>query len=211
MADFALKLCYLSRLSRWLNKHPCQEFNDSKFTRYDLYQLVYEKERLEGGIDYLEFGVAGGDSLKWWIGKNKDPRSRFIGFDTFRGLPEDWDKVPKGTFTTHGELPEIQDKRCSYQVGLFQDTLFDFLEKNTLDRKTIVHIDCDVFSSALFVLTALAPRLKKGDIVIFDELGSIRHPAHEFRAFYNLVSSYRFRYRLIGACNSYYHVAMRLV
>lgn len=212
IANFALRLAYLSKFSQWLNRHPCQRFDKDVgyINIWNLYQFVLEKENLQGEIDYLEFGVSGGTSLNWWVQKNKNPRSRFVGFDTFTGLPEPYDNVPKGTFSTQGMLPEVEDNRCKYEIGLFQDTLFGFIEQFKLDRRTVVHIDCDLYSSALFVLSVLAPKLKKGDILIFDELGSIRHPTHEFRAFCDFISSYKFNYELLGASNFYHQVAMKL-
>lgn len=210
IANVALKLVYLSKFSRWLHIHPCQEFNGEN-ARYDLYQFLLETEGLQGEIDYLEFGVAAGVSLKWWVEKNKDPRSRFVGFDTFTGLPENWDNVLKGTFTVNRELPHMQDNRCVFEVGLFQDTLFGFLQRFTSKRRTVIHIDCDIYNSALFVLTSLAVKLKKGDILIFDEFGSIRHPTHEFRAFYDFLSAYKFNYKQLGAANFFYQVAVKLI
>ncbi len=215
LTDLVLRIAYRSEFLRWVNAHPCREFNDPcHYNRYDLYKLFLETEKLQGEIDYLEFGVAEGSegsSLRWWIQNNKDPKSRFVGFDTFTGLPEDWDTIPKGTFTAGGKPPDIDDNRVSFRVGLFQDTLFGFLESFTLDRRTVINIDSDLYSSALFVLTALAPKLKKDDILIFDDFGSIRHPTHEFRAFLDFLSAYKFNYKVIGASGFYRRVALKLI
>ena len=207
MANFFLRLVYRSKFSQWVNMHPSQEL----FSRYNLYQFIFETEKLQREINYLEFGVGVGSSLKWWLEKNKDPGSSFIGFDTFAGLPENWDKVPRHTFTTQRKLPQLQDNRCSYEVGYFQDTLFGFLERFRSDRRTVVHIDCDLYSSTLFVLSTLVHKLKKGDIIIFDEFGSIRHPTHEFRAFCDFVSAYNFDYQLIGTSDFYRQIAIKLI
>ncbi len=212
IANLALRFACRSKFLRWLKIHPCKEFNDRHWSDpYALYTFLLETENLKGQIDFLEFGVAKGQSIKWWIERNKDAESRFIGFDTFLGLPEDYGRVPKGAFSADGKPPEIEDARCSFEIGLFQDTLFGFLERFRLNRKTVVHIDCDLYGSTLFVLTALVPKLKKGDILIFDEFGSIRHPAHEFRAFYDFQSAYKVNYRVIGASNFYHQVAIKLI
>ena len=49
-------------------------------------------------IDFLEFGVYRGDSLRSWLGLNKNPQSKFYRFDSFTGLPAQWRKNAKGTF-----------------------------------------------------------------------------------------------------------------
>jgi hypothetical protein len=157
-----------------------------------------EKENLFRAIDYLEFGVAGGDTLSWWVRNNKDPETRFIGFDTFEGLPERWGPWPKGSFGARGELPEIQDSRCSYEVGFFQKTIFEFLKRCELNRRTVIHIDSDLYDSAFVVLTGLAPYLKRDDIIIFDNFCIFRCAQHEFRAFYDFFSAYKFSYKLIA-------------
>src|SRR5262249_3517669 len=48
-------------------------------TRYQMYSRVLEREGLGGAIDYLEFGVYRGASLKWWTEHNSDAASRFFG------------------------------------------------------------------------------------------------------------------------------------
>ncbi|MGL4347529.1 MAG: hypothetical protein ACRCR9_05570 [Chitinophagaceae bacterium] len=44
----------------------------------------------------MEFGVANGSSLQYWINKNYCQESFFYGFDTFEGLPEKWGHFKKG-------------------------------------------------------------------------------------------------------------------
>ena len=56
--------------------------------RYALYAHLVDTGHLKDtAFDYLEFGVSGGFSFRWWVAANTQPGSRFYGFDTFEGLP----------------------------------------------------------------------------------------------------------------------------
>ena len=177
--------------------------------RYLLYDKVVKTERLvDAPIDYLEFGVYRGNSLRWWIENIKTPDSRFVGFDCFTGLPERWTDHPVGAFDTGGKAPEIWDERCSFEIGLFQDTLPGFLALFEGSRRTVIHMDADIYSSTLFVLSALARKLKPRDILFFDEFSS---PANEFCAFQEYSSCFQVKYQLIGAVNNCEQVALKLI
>ena len=113
--------------------------------RYQLYQHVIETLNLSNtSIDYLEFGVCNGHSFKWWLNNSHHQDSRFYGFDTFEGLPEDWATYNKGDMTA--DIPVIDDSRGQFIKGLFQDTLPDFLAKQIIRKETkkIIHIDADL-------------------------------------------------------------------
>jgi hypothetical protein len=60
----------------------------------------------------------------------------------------------------------------------------------------------------LYVLTSLAPFLKKGDIIFFDEFVV---PTHEFKAFLDFTLSYYMKLELIAAANNYYFAAFKVV
>jgi O-methyltransferase len=210
-----LNLAYLSKVSAWIEKNrniPFNDFYSPKWDynkRYGLYDYVFKNSNLDKPITYLEFGVSGGYSFAWWVQKNSHPSSRFVGFDTFEGLPEDWGGFKKGAMTTHSQLPEIDDARVQFVKGLFQDTLFSFL--NTFDcreNRKVILMDADIYTSTLFTLTMLAPYLKKSDIILFDQFNV---PRHEFLAFQNFLSSYYLKFNLIGAANNYYFCAFELV
>jgi O-methyltransferase len=207
----------LMSLGKWIAEHrheaglndffaPRREYS-KRFKLYEYVQSVYNLK--EEPINYLEFGVCGGYSFKWWVEGNIHPESRFYGFDTFEGLPEKW-----GVFYKRGDMladvPVIPDDRAEFVKGLFQDTLFGFLQSHPLkeDKRKIIHMDADLFSSTLFVLTTLAPLLRKGDILLFDEFNV---PNHEFHAFKSFTESYYAKVKLIGAVNNYYQVAMEII
>ena len=146
-------------------------------------------------IHYFEFGVRWGQIITKWAMHNKNPNSLFAGFDTFTGLPEDWGTVKKGSFSNDGEVPYTTDTRITFCVGLVQDTLPAYLKKINPDDRLILHLDFDIYNATLFSLLTLAPCLKKGDIIILDEYFSITKNHHEYRAFCDFLSLYKFQYK----------------
>jgi hypothetical protein len=122
---------------------------------------------------FLEFGVFRGESMSWFSKHFTNPNSRFMGFDTFTGLPEDWKErnLPQGTFSTNGQTPALGDSRISFVKGLFSDTLpktIHRIKEEAQGKTVLVHLDADLFSSTLFVLTFLWPWLDRY-YVLFDE------------------------------------------
>jgi O-methyltransferase len=214
---FFLKFLYnFSLLSSWVNTNSRKvEFSDfykplRKYSdRINLFNHISKNENLETGpIHYFEFGVASGLSFLWWLDKNKHQDSKFTGFDTFEGLPEDWHFFKKGAFSHNA--PTIPDVRGKFVKGLFQDTLYQFLSEYQPDEnvRRVLHMDADLYSSTLFSLTMMAPYLKKGDILFFDEFNI---PNHEFAAWNDFVRSYYIKYEVVGAVNNFYQTCFKII
>jgi O-methyltransferase len=206
---------FMSELSEWRKAHPVTGYNDfyqeewDYERRYKLYEAIAASEQLfQNPIHYLEFGVAGGHSFKWWLERNKHPDSRFFGFDTFEGLPEKWGAFERGSMAYALESLGITDNRASFYKGLFQQTLLPFLEGYDGQSRKLIHIDSDLFSAALFVMTQLYRFLKPGDILLFDEFAV---PQHEFLAFKIFTESFYVKYEVIGAANNYLFVAVKIL
>jgi O-methyltransferase len=202
-------VAYWTRFSRWCKTHPISSGNYGKGRAW-LYQTVIEREALEQKpINYLEFGVFRGDSLRLWISRISHKDSRFVGFDTFTGLPERWRPTEQaGHFNADGVTPDIKDPRSSFEVGLFQDTLPNFVGRADLSGRIVINLDADMFTSTLFVLTTLAPFLKPGDLIFFDEFSC---PLDEFRAFEEFVRSFRVKYEAIAAVYGYTRVCIKFL
>ncbi|MBP9123930.1 MAG: class I SAM-dependent methyltransferase [Ignavibacteriaceae bacterium] len=204
-------ISYLAKLSKWRAANKNLPFNDFyngsvKYQeRFKLHDFVFTNQKLNRPIAYLEFGVADGISLEWWVKQNNDPKSVYYGFDTFTGLPEDFGVIKKADYDRSGVFPPIEDDRITYVAGLFQSTLPSFLQTFSFkDKQIVLHMDADLYSSTLYVLTMLALHLKPGDIIIFDEFGV---PLHEFRAFTDFTEAYPIKFKPLGAVNNYLQVA----
>lgn len=203
----------MAALSSWIKKHRNTAFSDFysyKFDyarRYKLYRHLIETEKLNDAIDYIEFGVSKGDSIKWWVENITDPRAKFYGFDTFTGLPEDWGSFKKGDMANNNKPPDLKDDRCRFYQGLFQQTLPLFIHSCSPNARKVIHMDADLYSSTLYALTTVSPLLKKGDLIIFDEFNV---PMHEFKAFTEWTESYYIKYEVLGAVNNFYQVAIKL-
>ena len=131
---------------------------------YDFYRYVHDEVCGGTAIDFLEFGVYKGDSIRFWSQMNRDPQSRFIGFDSFEGLPENWTKkVPKGAFYVGGAVPQIDDERVTFVTGWFQNALPGFLKGFGPRSRLVVHNDSDLYSSTLFTLVSLHRFLISGN------------------------------------------------
>lgn len=108
-------------------------------------------------IDYLEFGVAHGQSMGEMTRIFTAPDTRFYGFDSFVGLPEKWLMHDVGAFSNCGLFPQVDDDRVQFVKGWFQNSVpafFAGFDKQP-DRPTLVHFDADLYSSTLFLLASL--------------------------------------------------------
>lgn len=160
---------------QWLSHYPDPVPN--RPDRFAVFQAALERVSGKRPL-YLEFGVYRGRTLRWWAEHLQNPKARFVGFDSFEGLPEDWRAdAPRGEFKVGGP-PSIDDPRVSFVVGWFEETLASW-EPPAHDQ-LIVNVDCDLYSSAARVLRWLQPHLRPGSLVYFDDLID---PQDEFRAY----------------------------
>jgi hypothetical protein len=154
-ADLAMslwkhKLCNSISLARWVARLGRPQCSGSVAGYPHLNTFITLSplhDEVCGGtaIDFLEFGVCTGHSIRFWSQINRDPQSRFIGFDSFEGLPEDWTRnYPKGSLDVGGAVPQIDDERVSFVKGWFQNTLPGFLNGFTPRSRLVVHSDSDL-------------------------------------------------------------------
>ncbi len=225
MKDLLAKLLPDSFAFRYFSRLP--EFNtwkkkylkDStpKFEqREQLYEFLYQSKINGQALNYFEMGVWFGAAIKSWNQLDTNQNSNYFGFDTFSGLPETWEgltaNAEPGTFNVGGSIENVKiyDPRVKLIEGLFQDTVPDFLANTELDtsRINIIHIDSDLYSSALYCLTKFDQMMKSGDIVIFDEFSSM----DEFWALSDYCKSYRRSYQVLAHAGSYYQcLAIELI
>lgn len=213
-----LFIAYFNQLVSWIRKHKSEfAFNDyyspirDYNKRYQLYDFVnnHQSKNTEPMV-YLEYGVAAGESFRWWLQHNTHPDSRFFGFDTFDGLPEKW-----GSFYAKGDMkfamPEQTDGRGQFIKGLFQDSLPAFIEahRNLLSSpaRKVILLDADLYSATIFTLSQLYPLLHKGDIILFDEFSVAMH---EFKAFTEFTGNFYVTLKPLGAVNNFYQVAFEV-
>ena len=115
----------------------------------------------------LEFGVGEGRSLRLLKGLTD---KTIYGFDSFDGLPEDWVMsddyvVPAGSFKH--DPPDF--KNVEYVIGWFADTI-PVWKKDHPGMISFMHIDSDIYSSAVTILTELNHQIVPGTIMVFDDM-----------------------------------------
>jgi hypothetical protein len=155
---------------------------------------------------YLEFGVGRGKSIRW-IGARAD--RTVYGFDSFDGIPEYWNGNPVGAFAQK-KLPKVPDN-VQFEIGLFDQTLPGFLDQHA-DAVSLLHVDCDLYSSTVTILDALGPRLQPGAVILFDEYYNFpRWQQHEYKAFQEFVEASGMTYEYIGYSVTGQQVAARVL
>lgn len=214
--NIALKFTIVGRSSRvmefisnyvnllnWLHGKANKGLRRDYNLRYNLYEEILKIIGISKPIDYYELGVNKGKALKWWL-TNVNFDSRFYGFDTFEGLPEDFGSHKKGSMSN---VSNIEDNRVKFIKGMFQDTLHKFLSSTEHSRRKVVHFDADLFTSTICGLFAFQPYLKQGDILIFDEFNV---PNHEWKAFNIWVQTFNIEYKIIGNRNNYLQISIEI-
>jgi hypothetical protein len=134
--------------------------------------------------DYLEFGVFKGASLLHAqklaekLGLN---RMRFIGFDSFQGLPPEPDQRKEMFYEGQYSCGEEQVRkwltlhgadwqRLLLVPGFYDDTLTPRIKAELRVTKcAVAMLDCDIYSSTKVALTWLDDIIEPGSIVILDD------------------------------------------
>lgn len=138
----------------------------------------------------LEFGIYTGQTITK-LRNLLDETYKIFGFDSFEGLPEDWIGTPcnKGFFDVGGTIPNILG--VDFYKGWFSETLA--LYKNISQPISLLHIDCDLYSSTKDVLYTLNSEILPQTIICFDEwiyakCDGTFHNDHEQKCFYEWCS-----------------------
>lgn len=150
----------------------------------------------------IECGVGGGRSMRQLI-RLASPNQQIFGFDSFEGLPEEWQMsddyvVPAGSFKH--DPPDLP--RVEYYVGWFEDTLPKW-KKEHPGRIAFLHIDSDIYSSCKTVLEELNDQIVPRTVIVFDEMyetDRYKHWKHgEYKACNEWVDKYNRKLFSLGA------------
>jgi hypothetical protein len=109
-------------------------------------------------------------------------------------------------YSQGGKAPEIADPRVTLFKGLFEETLPKYTPP--AHDVLIVNIDCDLYSSTIFVLNTLAPHLKPGTFIYFDEFADCNH---ELRAFDEFLCRTGRKVSLFAATKPYAQVVFQFL
>lgn len=165
-------------------------------TRQALWEQCIRALGPEEPLLMLEFGVWQGESIRFFSEGLRHPESRFYGFDSFAGLPEEWGGFAKGAFDTAGSIPGIADPRVIFVKGWFQNTFDAAVAAAKRDTSghaaVLVHFDADLYSSTLFLLSKLCAEFDRYWFV-FDEF-----TGHETRALLNFQQAYGAEVEFLG-------------
>ncbi|MDR2030494.1 MAG: TylF/MycF family methyltransferase [Puniceicoccales bacterium] len=142
-------------------------------------------------------------------------RNVVLALDTYAGLPFLWRRTDTGDFPIGTFAPRSTaggDRQPPFPTldnvlavkGLFIDTLPKILPAMAGIPLALVHVDSDVYASAIDGLTPLLPLLRVGTVLIFDEFYNFAGwEDGEYRAFLELIQGRGFGVRAV-AYNAYH-------
>lgn len=193
-------------IGTWLRKHGLQSVPATHSRREEVWADMRKIIGTEPVL-YLEFGVFQGDATRWWSDHLYNLDCELHGFDSFEGLPEDWhNEAPAGLFNVQGAIPKIDDSRVQFFKGWFSDTLPTY--SVAPNKRLVINMDADLYSSTKSVLDHLAPYIKRGTLIYFDEFNNVDH---ELKAFDEFLSSTGKSVRLISANSWLQAVAFEVI
>jgi hypothetical protein len=197
LASGSLALAETLEMGRWLSSsgYICKSYAPNRGALFEAVARQIENKV----VLYLEFGVWRGESMKAWSALLKNSESSLHGFDSFVGLPEDWiPGIQKGHFSTDGNAPTLADPRVRFYKGWFHETLPGYVLPP--HDVMVVNVDSDLYLPARYVLDFLAPQIRQGDFMYFDEF---HIPHDEVRAFREFTRNTGLVFSLFGATKGF--------
>jgi hypothetical protein len=182
-------------LQDWINLEPIYvgKKTSADYTYSIQKHLLESVEHITFDGHWCEFGVREGRSLKWLI--NQYPSQVIHAFDSWKGLPEDWDHGTGKVSDMSCDPPAVPD-HIQLHKGWFKDTLPQW-KQNNKGPIAFLHMDADIYSSTKEVLTALNDQIVAGTVITFDEFCNFRLSGkmskwqnHEFLALVEWLGEY---------------------
>jgi hypothetical protein len=173
--------------------------------KFDLLQAALTQADPRAGL-CCEFGVWGGSTINFIA--SRVPNTVYA-FDSFEGLPEDWQPgVQEGAFRMNG-LPRFREN-VKLIKGWFNGTIPVFAREHD-GNCAFLHIDCDLYSSTKTIFEVLGDRIVRGTVLVFDEF--FNYPGWkkgEYLAFQEFVSARQLQFKYLGYVTVDEQVAVRI-
>ena len=159
-------------LQDWIDLEPIfvGEETSADYTSSIHKHLLESVKKVTVNGHWCEFGVREGRSLNWLIGEY--PQQVIHAFDSWQGLPEDWNHGTGKVADMSCEPPEVPE-HIQLHRGWFKDTLPVWKQKNK-GPIAFLHMDADIYSSTKEVLLALNDQIVAGTVITFDEFCNFR-------------------------------------
>lgn len=160
--------------------HP-EKITDLNLARYQHLRYACNQVTIKG--DVLEFGVHTGSTVN--IIAEEFSNDIVFGFDSFEGLPEDWNISYTPKYNRHKKghfaLDILPNVRSNVKLikGYFDKSIPTWLDTYHLTTIKFLHIDSDLYSSAKTILYSLNDYILPGTIIVFDELYPWGHKRYE--------------------------------
>ena len=154
----------------------------------------------------LEFGVYTGATINHIASQMNQ---QVFGFDSFEGLPERWRNGFQAGEFKMAALPKVLEN-VQLVKGWFNETLPDFLRKHPGNAR-FLHIDCDLYSSTVTILTELRDRIIPGTVIAFNEY--FNYPGWEqgeFKAFQEFCCENKIKYKYLTYNSQHEQVAVKI-
>ncbi|MBS0288581.1 MAG: class I SAM-dependent methyltransferase [Proteobacteria bacterium] len=194
-----------------------QYFKNAKPLEADAEVLRYASDAVSitGGY-YIEMGVGTGRTINFIAALN--PTKRIYGFDSFEGLPTDWDKGDKilkaGTFALKNSDYKLPfGKNVVVYKGLFREILPKFKHQVLKDHAiAFLHIDSDTYQSAKDTFDLIGDNILPGTIIVFDEFYNYpKFEEHEWKAFQEFLNARGLTAEYIAFNRVHEQVAVKIV
>lgn len=193
-------------IEQFQNPPTIFNFDDLEKCRFDNLKFAISQATTSGSI--LEFGVHSGSTIN--IISSALNKDIIYGFDSFEGLPEDWNisyndkfnKHKKGYFSLES-LPTVNDNVILIK-GFFNQSLEPWINQYRPHQIKFLHVDSDLYSSAIYVLKTLNEFIIPGTIIVFDEFyswGRKRYDTweeHEYRALKEWITEFDREFEIVS-------------
>lgn len=191
-----IKKLYQDEIHR-LKKVPQVGIDKRDYWRQIVSLLIQRDTNFIHG-NWAEFGTRNGESARI-LGKHLPAKSLFYLFDSFEGLPEDWDKKDKKGSMKVKSIPKFDNNRFIITKGWFENTLEPWVLDNKDSFFSLFHIDCDLYSSTKTVLEAIDSLITPDTYLLLDDYcnGTDKHREHVFKAFQEFILTNSYKYRII--------------